>query len=92
MGRRVVADSDRLHGERLGRLIAERRAHLERSAPEVAQDSRVSIDAVRSLENGRVPTPSFLTIAKLADVLELSLDELHAQASRTDSGTDGGSQ
>jgi transcriptional regulator with XRE-family HTH domain len=92
MGRRVVADSDRMHGERLGRLIAERREHLERSAPEVAHDSRVSIDAVRSLENGRVPTPSFLTIAKLADVLELSLDELHARASRSDSDADGASR
>jgi hypothetical protein len=40
----------------------------------------VAIDTVRSLESGRVATPAFLTIARLADALELSLDELHAHA------------
>jgi len=40
----------------------------------------VAIDTVRSLENGRVATPTFLTIARLADALGLSLDELHARA------------
>ena len=40
----------------------------------------MAIDTVRSLENGRVATPAFLTIARLADALGLSLDELHARA------------
>ena len=40
----------------------------------------MAVDTVRSLENGRVATPGFLTIARLANALGLSLDELHAQA------------
>jgi hypothetical protein len=40
----------------------------------------VAIDTVRSLECGRVATPAFLTIARLAAALGLSLDDMHAQA------------
>ena len=40
----------------------------------------MAIDTVRSLENGRVATPTFLTIARLAEALDLSLDELHVRA------------
>ena len=68
---------------RLGRILAERREGSERSAAEIARASNVSLDAVRSLENGRVPTPSFLTIARLAGVLGISLDDLHEQASQS---------
>jgi transcriptional regulator with XRE-family HTH domain len=63
-------------------LIAARRLERQRSAPELARESSVAIDTVRSLENGRVGTPAFLTIARLAEALGLSLDELHARAVR----------
>lgn len=82
MARKPVGEADRRHGERLGRILAERRQAARLSAGDIARVSEVSQDAVRSLENGRVPTPAFLTVARLADVLGLSLDELHAQASR----------
>jgi transcriptional regulator with XRE-family HTH domain len=82
MTRKPVGEAERLHGERLGRMLAERRQAARLSAGEIARSSDVSLDAVRSLENGRVPTPAFLTVARLAVVLGLSLDELHAQASR----------
>ncbi|GAA0742561.1 helix-turn-helix domain-containing protein [Dactylosporangium roseum] len=82
MTRKRTSEEDRGHGRRLGRLIAERRERRQLSAPDLARDSSVAIDTVRSLENGRVPTPAFLTVARLARVLELSLDELHVQASR----------
>ena len=81
MTRKSASTQEREHGERLGRLIAESRLLHEYSAPELAQASGVSIDALRSLENGRVPTPGFLTIARLAESLDLSLDRLHADAS-----------
>jgi transcriptional regulator with XRE-family HTH domain len=71
---------DREHGRHLGRLIAARRQQIEQSAPELARESSVAIDTVRSLENGRVATPAFLTIARLASALGLSLDDLHSQA------------
>ena len=44
-------------------------------------DARLSVDTIRSLESGRVPTPSFVTVAKVASVLSLSLDQLNAAAS-----------
>ena len=44
----------------------------------------MAIDTVRSLESGRVATPAFLTVARLADALGLSLDELHARAQSDD--------
>lgn len=81
MGRRPIAEAERKHGERLGRILAERRERSRRSAGEIARVSDVSLDAIRSLEMGRVPTPAFLTVARLAAVLDISLDELHAQAS-----------
>ncbi len=77
-----ASDQDRKHGRRLGRLIADRREQTRRSAPELAQEASVAIDTIRRLEIGRVPTPAFLTVARLAEVLRLSLDDLHAQASR----------
>jgi len=80
MGRKATSSEDREHGRRLGVLIAARRLERKRSAPDLARDSSVAIDTVRSLENGRVATPAFLTIARLADALGLSLDELHARA------------
>lgn len=82
MTRKSVGEAERRHGERLGRILAERRQAAQLSAGDIARRSEVSLDAVRSLENGRVPTPAFLTVARLADVLGLSLDDLHAQASR----------
>ena len=81
MARRPIAEAERRHGERLGRILAERREGSRRSAAEIARASDVSLDAIRSLEMGRVPTPAFLTVAKLARVLDIGLDELHAQAS-----------
>jgi transcriptional regulator with XRE-family HTH domain len=86
MARRALSEVEQEHGRQLGLLIAQRRAARHRSAPELARESEVSIDAVRSLEVGRVPTPTFLTVARLAEALEMSLDELHAAAKRGEGG------
>ncbi len=82
VSRKPVSRADREHGRRLGQLIAAGRRDRQQSAPDLAQESRVAIDTVRSLENGRVATPTFLTIARLADVLGMSLDEMHGLAMR----------
>ncbi|WP_457134574.1 helix-turn-helix domain-containing protein [Mycobacteroides abscessus] len=80
MTRAELSEKDREHGRRLGELIAKARVRQRKSAPELAISSAVSIDAVRSLEGGRIGTPSFLTVARLAGALGLSLDELHHRA------------
>jgi ribosome-binding protein aMBF1 (putative translation factor) len=82
MSRKPVSRADREHGRRLGQLIAAGRRERQQSAPDLALESRVAIDTVRSLENGRVATPTFLTIARLAGVLGMSLDEMHGLAMR----------
>lgn len=86
MPRPPVPDDAREHGRALGRLLGSARDTDGRSAQEVAQAARLSVDTLRSLESGRVPTPSFLTVSRIAGALALSLDELDrtaaAEASR----------
>ena len=40
--------------------------------------SGVSLEALRKIETGRVPTPAFFTVAALGAVLGLSLDDIAA--------------
>jgi len=71
------ADVDR--GQRLGSLL--RAARGSRSMLDVALDAGVSPETLRKIETGRVATPAFPTIAAIAAVLGLSLDNLWAQVS-----------
>lgn len=66
-------------GRRLGALL--RQARGERSILEVALRAGVSPETLRKIETGRVATPAFTTIAAVAQVLGLSLDEVWAQVS-----------
>ncbi|MFI2754002.1 helix-turn-helix domain-containing protein [Cellulomonas sp. P22] len=68
-------------GKRLGAVL--RRARGERSMLETALDARVSPETLRKIESGRVATPAFPTIAAIADVLGLSLDEVWAEISES---------
>lgn len=45
---------------------------------DTALDARVSPETLRKIETGRVATPAFATVAAIADVLGLSLDEVWA--------------
>lgn len=51
---------------------------------ETALDARVSPETLRKIESGRVATPSFPTIAAIADVLGLSLDAVWAEINQPD--------
>lgn len=66
-------------GERLGEFL--RRARGERSMLRVALDAGVSPETLRKIESGRVATPAFSTIAAIAGVLSISLDEIWSQIS-----------
>lgn len=61
---------------RVGDRIQERRKALSITGQQLAEHAKVSIDTVRSIESGRVPNPGILTVAKLAGVLNSSLDDL----------------
>ncbi|WP_348788786.1 helix-turn-helix transcriptional regulator [Leifsonia sp. NPDC080035] len=66
-------------GRALGALV--RRARGERPMLRVALDAGVSPETLRKIESGRVATPAFPTIAAIAGVLGLSLDDVWAEIS-----------
>ena len=53
---------------------------------DVALEAGLSPETLRKIETGRIATPSFPTIAAIAGVLGLSLDEVWAEASAADNG------
>jgi transcriptional regulator with XRE-family HTH domain len=74
-----------VRGQRLGAAL--RRARGERSMLDVALDAGVSPETLRKIESGRVPTPSFPTIAAIAAALGLSLDTVWAEICAADAPT-----
>jgi transcriptional regulator with XRE-family HTH domain len=74
MVRPPLTPAERDRGRRLGALL--RSARGDRSPGEVATASGVSLEALRKIESGRVPTPAFFTVAALARALDLPLDQL----------------
>ncbi|WP_055569456.1 helix-turn-helix domain-containing protein [Streptomyces atriruber] len=74
MVRTPLTPEERERGERLGALL--RAARAERSMVSVAAEAGLSAETLRKIETGRAPTPALFTVAALASVLGLSLDEL----------------
>lgn len=77
MVRPPLSPEERERGRRLGALL--RAARAGRPPAEIAAASGVSLEALRKIESGRVPTPAFFTVAALARALDLPLDELAAE-------------
>jgi transcriptional regulator with XRE-family HTH domain len=61
-------------GRRLGALL--RHARAGRDLAEVAHAAGISPETLRKIETGRLATPAFTTVAALAAVLGIPLDEL----------------
>ena len=61
-------------GKRLGGRLREARG--SRTLTEVARAADISPETLRKIETGRLATPAFTTIAALARVLPVSLDDL----------------
>ncbi|MFG2605923.1 helix-turn-helix domain-containing protein [Streptomyces sp. NPDC048514] len=74
MVRTPLTPEEHERGERLGRLL--RAARGDRSMVEIAAEAGISAETLRKIETGRAPTPAFFTVAALARVLGLSMDEL----------------
>lgn len=74
MVRQPLTPSERERGERLGELL--RRARGQRSMVDVAATAGISVETLRKIERGRVPTPAFFTIAALCEAVGLSMDAL----------------
>jgi transcriptional regulator with XRE-family HTH domain len=87
MVRPPLSSRERERGRRLGTLLREARGH--RTPAEVAAASGVSLEALRKIESGRVPTPAFFTVAALAGALGLPLDRLVEQLDRAEASVRG---
>lgn len=61
-------------GKRIG--VQLRQARGTRTLGDVAEAAGISPETLRKIETGRLATPAFTTIAALARVLPVSLDDL----------------
>ena len=80
MVREALTEQDRERGVALGAAL--RRARGERPVREVAALAGLAEETVRKIERGAVPTPALFTVAAIADVLGLALDDLVREAAR----------
>ena len=74
MVRLALSEQERERGVALGAAL--RRARGARPVREVAAAAGVAEETVRKIERGAVPTPALFTVAAIAQVLGLPLDEL----------------
>ncbi|GAA1344460.1 helix-turn-helix transcriptional regulator [Saccharothrix algeriensis] len=85
MVRQPLTPSDHARGERLGEAL--RLARGERSMTQVATAAGISVETLRKIERGRIPTPAFFTVAALAAAVGLSLDALCRDLAHPDGDT-----
>jgi transcriptional regulator with XRE-family HTH domain len=74
MVRPPLSQHERAHGAALGELLRDLRG--DRSMVDVAAEAGISVETVRKIERGRVPTPAFITVAAIAAALGVSMDVL----------------
>ena len=74
MVRLALTEQERARGVALGAVL--RRARGTRPVREVAAAAGVAEETVRKIERGAVPTPALFTVAAIAQVVGLTLDEL----------------
>lgn len=74
MVRVPLTEQEIAQGRRIGALL--RAARGPRTLGAVARGAGISVETLRKIEAGRIPTPAFVTVAGLADELRLSLDEI----------------
>jgi hypothetical protein len=80
MVRTPLTEDERERGLALGRTL--QRARGTRSAADVALRAGISLDTLRKIERGAIPTPAFFTVAALARVLDLDLAALARDLTR----------
>ena len=79
MVRVPLTTEERERGERLGAVL--RQARAERSMVEVAAEAGISVETLRKIETGRIPTPAFFTVSAIADAVGMPLENLRDAAS-----------
>lgn len=82
MVREPLTEEQIERGRVLGAML--RAARAQRTMVDVARHAGISVETLRKIEGGRIPTPAFFTVAAVAATLDLSLDDL---LRRTDEAT-----
>jgi transcriptional regulator with XRE-family HTH domain len=65
-----------VEGRRLADALRAARERRAEPQTELAAATGISVDAIRKLEQARVPSPSFFTVARMARELNVRLDAL----------------
>lgn len=81
MVRTPLSADQRERGAQLGRTLQQ--ARRQRSAADVAMAAGISLDTLRKIEQGVIATPAFFTVAALAQVLDLDLNQLAKELATT---------
>jgi transcriptional regulator with XRE-family HTH domain len=82
MVRDPLTPDELARGRRLGAALREARGAI--SIGEVAAVAGISVETLRKIETGRIPTPAFFTVAALAAALDVSLNDLLIGSSLAD--------
>ncbi|WP_025274620.1 helix-turn-helix domain-containing protein [Haloglycomyces albus] len=82
MIRPELTPQERRQGKILGRSL--KTARGERRLDDVAYEAEISPETLRKIENGRILSPNFFSIARLCRALGVSLDELAAEENVSD--------
>jgi transcriptional regulator with XRE-family HTH domain len=82
MVRPPLTARDHARGTRLGEAL--RHARGERTTVEVAAAAGVSVETLRKIEHGRVPTPAFFTVVAIAQAVGMPLEQLCQLAAEAD--------
>jgi transcriptional regulator with XRE-family HTH domain len=72
-------------GKMLGEML--RSARGQRTLVQVALGAGISPETLRKIETGRIATPSFMTVAALAEELALSLEDIQGTLRRSSGET-----
>jgi DNA-binding phage protein len=84
MVRQPLTQLERDRGAHLGHLL--RTARADRSMVQVAQAAGVSVETLRKIERGRIPTPAFFTVAAIAAAGGIALEDLATRTAAPDPG------
>ncbi|MFD0559904.1 helix-turn-helix protein [Stackebrandtia endophytica] len=74
MIRRPLTPDQRSRGSALGETLRQARGQI--SLADAAATAGISPETLRKIETGRLPSPSFFTVAALCHAYGLSLDQL----------------
>ena len=90
MGRTPSTPQAKIFGRTIGSKIATARAAQNLSGEQLTAETDASIDWLRSLESGRVPSPGLYLVAQIGERLGLSLDDLATAGLSAASNASGG--